>query len=118
MSNFDYVFDQLQQPDQVQKQWANIIRFLNENGCEAEIMTKIKIKPAEDTKKNKGRNKAVVQNILLKRSKIFSQKLRDDFMLGKITDSDDFKQLSGSLAEFFDSDEDSVDIVKMSRREF
>jgi hypothetical protein len=121
MSNFDYILNQTEQPDQVPQQWVKIISFLKEQGCEAEVMTRIKIKPAEDTNIGKSnKNKAVIQNILLKRSKILSQMLRDDFSLGnidEINENFDISQLSGSLAEFFDSDESSVDILKMSRRE-
>ncbi len=104
--------------DKVPEQWAELLGLLKTQGFEAEVMTKINIKPVNLPEKEETcPNRLVVRNIIQKQSSVLSQKLREDFSL-RPDECIDFTLLSGSLAEFFDEDEDSSDVVKSSRRTF
>jgi hypothetical protein len=65
------------------------------------------------------RRKKLVQTILRKHSRNLSVKLRKDFSLGEITSERiDLSLLDGLLSEYADEEEDSVELIKSTRKRF
>lgn len=119
MSEFEYILERKQQPENIQEKWAVLLNFLKAQGFEAEVKTQINIKPPKPVSNDKKcKNKAILHKILLRRSSIISQKLRNDFSLGEVGKETEFSGLNCSLSDLANENEDSVDIIKSSRSNF
>jgi len=108
---------------EILESWGNLLSFLRAQGMMAEITTQYKIKPIPKERKeiigSSDRRRTLVQNILRKHSHTLSLELRKDFSLGEITEEKiDLSLLDSSLSEYADEEEDSVELVKSTRRRF
>jgi hypothetical protein len=121
MATSEYSLEKKSETEKTAEMWGDLLNFLKSKGFEAEVKTQFKIKPVATDSTSKlgmiGKNRSVIQNILWKQSHILSQKLREDFSLGKTTDKRiDLSLLDGSLSEYAKEKEDSVELVKSTRK--
>lgn len=121
MGNSKYVLEKEKETEEILESWGQFLEFLQRKGMMAEFTTRFEIKPMSMERKEqvepKERKKTLVQNILLKRSHDLSLKLRKDFSLGEIADENvDLSLLDGLLSEYADEEEDSVELIRSTRR--
>jgi len=126
LATSEYASEKVSEAQEIPESWGDLLklmRFLQEKGMMAEITTRFEIKPmlhekTEQMESNE-RRKKLVQTILRKHSRNLSVKLRKDFSLGEITSERiDLSLLDGLLSEYADEEEDSVELIKSTRKRF